>query len=54
MLRGGTAPSWSALAQGCGYYDQSHMIRDFHAFSGMTPVEFARRLLPEDAGIADA
>lgn len=29
------------------------MIRDFRAYSGLTPAEFARRLLPEGAGIAD-
>jgi AraC-like DNA-binding protein len=32
-------PEWARLAQGCGYFDQSHMIRDFAAFSGLTPVE---------------
>lgn len=28
---------WSDLATTCGYYDQSHMIRDFRVFSGFTP-----------------
>lgn len=28
---------WAAIALDCGYYDQSHLIHDFEAFSGMTP-----------------
>ncbi len=31
------------LAHGCGYYDQSHFIKDFTAFSGFTPKEFFER-----------
>jgi AraC-like DNA-binding protein len=38
------APEWGALALWCGYYDQSHMIGDFTAFSDLSPVEFARHL----------
>lgn len=34
---------WAALAVECGYYDQSHMIRDFRAFSGLNPLEFQLR-----------
>ena len=30
------------LAYDCGWYDQSHMIRDFKQFSGLTPLEYAR------------
>ncbi len=32
--------SWAALAADCGYFDQSHMIRDFRALSGYTPGEY--------------
>lgn len=31
------ALEWTTIANDAGYYDQSHFIRDFHAFSGMNP-----------------
>jgi len=32
--------SWSFLAQDAGYFDQSHFIRDFEAFSGLKPTQY--------------
>lgn len=38
-----TAPDWARLAVDCGYFDQSHLIRDFLAFSGLSPADYLRR-----------
>jgi AraC-like DNA-binding protein len=49
MLAGRTQVPWAALAQQCGYCDQSHLVRDFRTFSGMAPGEFVRHAMA-DAG----
>ena len=46
-----TEMGWAEIAQACGYYDQAHMIRDFHQFAGCAPSEFARRRLPDGGGV---
>jgi AraC-like DNA-binding protein len=33
---------WGELAVRCGYYDQSHLIRDFGEFSGFSPADLFR------------
>jgi AraC-like DNA-binding protein len=33
-----------SLAQECGYYDQSHLNRDFRELAGLTPVEYVERV----------
>ncbi len=39
---------WLAVAVQCGYYDYRHLLRDFHAFAGVTPP----RLLAADRAYA--
>lgn len=34
--------SWASVSQQCGYYDQSHFIREFRRFSGYSPSEYLR------------
>ena len=36
-------PAWAQLALDCGYFDQSHLIRDFVELAGVTPAEYVRR-----------
>jgi AraC-like DNA-binding protein len=42
---------WTELAEQCGYYDQSHLINEFHRFTGFSPVELARRDRPDAQSI---
>ena len=35
---------WGQLALEQGYFDQAHLIRDFVAFSGLSPADYLRRL----------
>jgi AraC-like DNA-binding protein len=42
---------WAALADHCGYYDQSHLTHDFRVFSGLTPGEFVRQSRPDPQSI---
>jgi hypothetical protein len=37
-------PEWGQLAVEHGYFDQSHLIRDFLEFSGFSPADYLRRL----------
>ncbi|MFG2055924.1 AraC family transcriptional regulator [Micromonospora sp. NPDC048930] len=41
-LRDVVGESWAELAVRCGYYDQSHLIREFREFTGRTPAALAR------------
>jgi AraC-like DNA-binding protein len=43
IVRQATAPDWARLAVDCGYFDQSHLIRDFLMFSGLSPADYLRR-----------
>jgi len=33
------APNWARVAADCGYFDQPHLIADFRALTGRSPVE---------------
>ena len=43
LVRNVEAPDWTRVAFDCGYFDQSHLIRDFHAFSGLSPESYLRQ-----------
>ena len=40
-LRAGHQPEvdWAAVSADCGYFDQSHLIRDFRRFTGASPTQ---------------
>ena len=37
---------WAMLAYECGYFDQAHFIKEFHAFSGINPVSYLEKRGP--------
>lgn len=51
LLAGRDTVPWVALAEHCGYYDQSHLTRDFQAFSGYAPGAFVRQARPDGQSI---
>jgi AraC-like DNA-binding protein len=44
LLDAGAANDLARLAQKCGYYDQSHLNRDFRSLLDLTPVEYVGRV----------
>lgn len=36
------SPDWTRVAIDCGYFDQSHLIRDFQTLSGLSPANYLR------------
>ena len=40
LVRHVPKPDWAAVAASCGFFDQSHLIRDFGEFSGLSPVDY--------------
>jgi AraC-like DNA-binding protein len=40
LIREATQPDWAGVAAACGFFDQSHLIRDFGEFSGLSPVAY--------------
>jgi AraC-like DNA-binding protein len=47
LLRGCREMPWAQLAAECGYYDQSHLIRDVRAFAGCAPGELLAAPAPD-------
>lgn len=46
------APDWTDIALRAGYYDQSHFINAFRAFTGLSPAEYLRCLTRSESGRA--
>lgn len=44
-LRGRRQPRWPELSVDCGFYDQAHLIGEFRAFVGLTPGQYAARVI---------
>lgn len=42
---------WADFALQFGFYDQSHLIREFHELAGATPADVVRRLAPDGLGL---
>lgn len=43
LTRSSGAIDWADVAVECGYFDQSHLIHEFEALSGLSPTEFQRQ-----------
>jgi AraC-like DNA-binding protein len=39
-----STPDWGQLAVDFGYFDQSHLLRDFLAYSGFSPADYLERV----------
>ncbi|HEU4553649.1 MAG TPA: helix-turn-helix transcriptional regulator [Chitinophaga sp.] len=50
ITRGST--SLTAIAYDCGYFDQSHFIRDFKSFTGLTPSAYLENQSPVSLALA--
>jgi len=43
LIQQNPLPHWAALALDLGYFDQSHLIREFLEFSGLSPTDYLNR-----------
>lgn len=44
FVRQGIDPDWALLAVTSGFFDQSHLIRDFEQFSGLSPTSYVNQM----------
>ncbi|MBO9151801.1 helix-turn-helix domain-containing protein [Chitinophaga sp. GCM10012297] len=42
LLNNRGTPDWFEVIDQCGFYDQSHLIRDFNHYLGISPTEYLR------------
>ena len=54
MITPAYAPNWAGLAIDAGYYDQSHLIREFGELAEMTPTDYLARMMPNGGGLIEA
>jgi AraC-like DNA-binding protein len=52
-LAGAPPTQWASTAAEFGYYDQSHMIREFQEFAALTPSQYMSRLLNNGGGLVE-
>ena len=43
LVRTTKEPDWAAVAVACGFFDQSHLIRDFREFTGLSPAAYVHQ-----------
>lgn len=41
-----SSKSWTSIANECNYYDQAHMLKDFHDFAGLGPKDLIAEIPP--------
>ena len=43
LIHDHASPDWAGIALELGYFDQSHFIREFQEFAGLTPTDYLDR-----------